>query len=145
MLIPFWKTFLWLKQLFKDYHMSVFKNYCSPTCVTKWKVEPNMADPISLNKKRLLPEDLLKNAMIALVIKKIELLNSKQLFFYMYYILSNNCPCPYPISTHPSYFDVTNHRMKLILHFRVYSSVLVCVAFWNWLWPVNVEAYDRLL
>ena len=35
--------------------VSVFKNYCSPTCVTKWKVEPNMADPISLNKKRLLP------------------------------------------------------------------------------------------
>ena len=34
---------------------SVFKNYCSPTCVTKLKVEPNMADPISFNEKTPLP------------------------------------------------------------------------------------------
>ena len=72
-LTPFWKTFLWLKQLldalkywFKDYHLShlsVFQNYDSRTRVTRLKVAPNMADSISLNENtyRSLNSVLLNN------------------------------------------------------------------------------------
>ena len=57
-LAPFYKTFLWLKQLFDatiNLKIIIFqcsKNYGSPTRVTRLKVTPNMADPISLNEKR---------------------------------------------------------------------------------------------
>ena len=58
-LTPFWKTFLWLKQLFDakllNLETIIFQcsiNYGSPTRVTRLKVAPNMADPISLNKKK---------------------------------------------------------------------------------------------
>ena len=54
-LTPFWKTFLWLKQLF-DAKMLIqrlifqcSKNYGTPRRVTRLKVAPNMADAISLN------------------------------------------------------------------------------------------------
>ena len=54
-LAPFWKTFLWLKQLF-DAKLLILtiifqcsKNYGTPTRVTRLKVAPNMAEPISLN------------------------------------------------------------------------------------------------
>ena len=43
---------LMLNYEFKDYHLSVFQNYGSPTRVTRLKVAPNMADPISFNEKR---------------------------------------------------------------------------------------------
>ena len=50
--------FLWLKQLF-DAKLLILEtiifqcppNYGNPTRVTRLKVEPNMADPISLNEK----------------------------------------------------------------------------------------------
>ena len=32
-------------KLFRDYHLSVFQNYGTPTRVTRLKVAPNMADP----------------------------------------------------------------------------------------------------
>ena len=60
-LTPFWKTFLWLKQLldyklllymFKTIIFQCFKNYSSPTRVTRFKVTPNMTDRISVNEKR---------------------------------------------------------------------------------------------
>ena len=59
-LTPFWKTFLWLKQLFdaklinsKTIIFKCSENYGrpSPTRVTRLNVAPNMADPISLNEK----------------------------------------------------------------------------------------------
>ena len=37
---------------FRDYHFQCSKNYGSPTRVTKFKVEPNIELPISLNEKR---------------------------------------------------------------------------------------------
>ena len=54
-----WETFLWLEQLL-DAKLSMLiifqcsKNYGSPTCVTRLKVAPNMADPISLNNEKTL-------------------------------------------------------------------------------------------
>ena len=51
---PFLKTFLWLKQLLMlntNLKTTIFqcsKNYGSPTRVTRLRVAPNMADPISL-------------------------------------------------------------------------------------------------
>ena len=59
-LTHFWKTFLWLKQLFDAKLLNsktiIFKcseNYGRPslTRVTRLNVAPNMADPISLNEK----------------------------------------------------------------------------------------------
>ena len=53
-LVPFWKTFCdWNNCLMLNYHLKsnifqCYKNYCRPTRVTRLKVEPNMADPISL-------------------------------------------------------------------------------------------------
>ena len=51
---PFWKTFLELEQLFNAKLLisrlpffQCFKNYGSPPHVTRLKVAPNMADPIS--------------------------------------------------------------------------------------------------
>ena len=57
-LTPFWMTFSWLKQMFdvnlliKHYHLSVFQILRYSIRVTKLKLEPNMAVPISLNEKR---------------------------------------------------------------------------------------------
>ena len=59
LLTPFWKTFLWLKQFFDAKllikRLSSFSvpktSKHSPTCVTRLKVAPNMADPISLNEE----------------------------------------------------------------------------------------------
>ena len=56
-LTPFWKMFLLLKQLFDAKLLNIIfqcsKNYGSLTCVTIFKVTPNMADMINLNEKRL--------------------------------------------------------------------------------------------
>ena len=53
--MSFWNSFLRMKQLFdgKQSSFNVPKNYGSPTHVTRLKVASNMADPISLNEKRL--------------------------------------------------------------------------------------------
>ena len=54
---PFWKKFLYLKLLINDklliyrlYFCQCDKNYGTPTLVTRLKVAPNMAVPISPNK-----------------------------------------------------------------------------------------------
>ena len=57
-LMPLWKMFLWMKQLLdaklliQTIIFQCSKEYSSPTQVTRLKVEPNMADPISLTEKR---------------------------------------------------------------------------------------------
>ena len=53
MLTPFWNTFLWLKQLFNVKILISRLRSCSvpkitEDCVTRLKVAPNMADPISI-------------------------------------------------------------------------------------------------
>ena len=45
-------NYLMLNCIIKTIIFQCSKNYVSPTCVTRLKVEPNMADPISLNEKR---------------------------------------------------------------------------------------------
>ena len=47
--IPVTQTFFMLKYELNDYHPSFSKNHGSPTHVTRLKVVPNMANPISLN------------------------------------------------------------------------------------------------
>ena len=57
MLMPFWKMFLWLKQLFnakisvhQTFIVQCSKNYGTPTVVTRLKIAPNMVNLINLNK-----------------------------------------------------------------------------------------------
>ena len=47
-----WNNYVMLNYKFPDFYLSVFQKLRSLTPVTRLKIAPNMADPMSLNEKR---------------------------------------------------------------------------------------------